>query len=132
MKDKTLADEICVGMMLHLYPKTLLGLGGRASGPPDRWVVGDHFFLCIEAGEKRCQVLPLFSHDGPGRSALSEHGRSGHEKWTAGAFYCHSVQRWLASRASIARAAQASGDLTRSGSRNLLEPDLVPVLGQFP
>ncbi|MFX1678043.1 hypothetical protein PV762_02320, partial [Mitsuaria sp. CC2] len=109
-------------------PKTLLGLGAKPTGPADRWVTGHHFFICIEADAKRCLMLPLYSHDGPGRSQISMDGRSGHEKWTLGAHYYHPVQTWLASRFAIARAAQASGDLTRSGSRNLLQPDLIPVL----
>ena len=125
-EDKTLANELTAGMVVTLCPKTLLGLGGKPSGPPDRWVTGDHFFICIEADIKRCRMLPLYSNDGPGRNALSEAGRSGHEKWTSGAFHFHPIQTWVASRASISRAAGAAGDLTRSGARNMLDPRLLP------
>ncbi|WP_343640032.1 hypothetical protein [Roseateles sp.] len=129
-RDKMLAGELAVGMVVHLYPKTLLELGAKPTGPGDRWVTGHHFSICIEAGPKRCVMLPLYSHDGPGRSQISLQGRSGHEKWTLGEHYYHPVQTWPASRVAIARAALASGDLMRSGSRNLLDPGAVPSLAR--
>ena len=126
--DKALAGELSVGMMVTLCPKTLLGLGGKPSGPADRWVVGNHFFICLEAGDKRCRMLPLYSHDGPGRDSLSTDGRTGHPKWTEGTFFFHPVQTWVASRVSIARAAAVAGDLTRSGTRNMLAEELLPQI----
>lgn len=58
-RDKMLAGELAVGMVVHLYPKTLLELGAKPTGPGDRWVTGHHFSICIEAGPKRCVMLPF-------------------------------------------------------------------------
>jgi hypothetical protein len=126
--DKMLASELAVGMVLHLCPKVLLGRGARPNGPSEQWVEGHHFFICVDAGPKKCVMLPLFTNKSAEREALSIDGRTGHEKWTAGTFHFYTWQTWLASRDTIVQAARAGGDLSRSGSRNLLDPSLVPVL----
>ena len=130
--DKMLAAELAIGMVVHLCPKTLLGKGAKPNGPPAQWVEGHHFFICVDAGPKRCVMLPLFSNGSAERQALSVNGRSGHEKWTGGTFHFYPWQTWTASRDTIAQSARAGGDLSRSGSRNLLDPKLTPPLPTAP
>ena len=126
--DSHLPSEIAAGYVLHLDPKRLLGLGAMVTGPSTTWVIGHHFFVCLEAGPKRCRMLPLFSNEGPGRIALSTSGRRGHEKWTGGTFHYHPGQIWTISRQAVARAAADGGDFSRPGSRNVLDDAFVPAL----
>lgn len=124
--DRQLGAEICVGMVLHLDPKQLLGAGAKVTGEPGRWVVGHHFFLCIEAGAKLTRWVPLFSEAGAKRESIAAEGRQGHPKWTGGTFHFHPEQVWTASRHAVVRAAAAAGDLSVSGQRNLLRAELAP------
>lgn len=126
--DKDLAAEIAVGTVVVLCPRTLLTLGAKVSGPPERWVVDHHFFLVVDADQKRCRLLPLYSNEGPGRSQIADDGRFGHEKWTVGTWHYHPIQTWVASRQTIARAAEKAGDLSTKGKRNLLDPKLIPQI----
>ncbi|MBO9687083.1 MAG: hypothetical protein J7598_10745 [Mitsuaria chitosanitabida] len=126
--DKMLASELSVGMVVHLCPKTLRGKGAKPNGPSEQWVQGNHFFICVAAGPKKCSLLPLFSNSSAERKALSTEGRTGHEKWTHGTFHFYPWQTWTASRDTISQAARAGGDLSRTGSRNLLDPTVVPTL----
>lgn len=127
-QDKDLAAEMDVGTVLVLCPQTLLTLGGKPTGPSERWVVDHHFFLVLEADPKRCRLLPLYSNDGTGRAQIPIQGRSGHVKWTTGVWHYHPVQTWTASRQTIVRAADKAGDLSTKGNRNLLESQYVPQI----
>lgn len=123
-----LSDEITVGTVLVLCPKTMLTKGGVVTGPPETWVVAPHFFIAIGADKKRCRMLPLYSNDGVGREQIPTAGRTGHIKWTSGTWHYHPVQVWTASRHTIALAAKAGGDLSTAGARNLLDIQFVPVI----
>lgn len=127
--DKNLLDDIEKGIVLHLDPSRLLAKGGKPSGPPATWVVDWHFFLCIEAGPKRGRWTPLFSKGGPPRIAIGPEGRSGHEKWTGGAWHYHPAQVWTASHHAVMEAAHAGKDQSLKGHRNSLDVAQVPAVG---
>jgi len=124
--DNDLAAELMAGYVVHLCPKRMLGSGGSPTGPAETWVQGFHFFLCLEAGPKKCRLLPLYSSGNVGREALSTEGRLGHPKWVHGTFHFHPAQTWTASRAVIARAAADADDRSRKGSRNTLAVEFLP------
>ena len=126
--DPNLVVDICVGMVLHLDPDRLEAEGGTYTCDAAAKVVGQHFFVCLEAGASVTRWLPLYTNPGPGREQLSHAGSSGHPKWINGAHYYHPAQVWVASRQAVANAAARAHDKTRRGSRNMVGVAHVPVL----
>jgi hypothetical protein len=70
----------------------------------------------------------MYSESGPGRSPVSNNGRSGHPKWTTGTYFYHAEQVWEASPAAVIAAAEAGHDMSRPGSRNRLAAANLPQL----
>ena len=108
--DPNLVADICVGMVLHLDPDRLEAEGGTYTCDAAAKVVGQHFFVCLEAGASVTRWLPLYTNPGPGREQLSHAGSSGHPKWINGAHYYHPAQVWVASRQAVANAAARAHD----------------------
>ncbi len=126
--DPDLATDICVGLVLHLDPDRLEAEGGTYTCAPHEKVLGQHFFVCLEAGPHVTRWFPLYTNAGPGRIQLSHEGSSGHPKWVGGDHYYHSAQVWTASRQAVANAAARAHDKTRRGSRNMVAVAHVPAL----
>ncbi|MGH3119111.1 MAG: hypothetical protein ACRDQ2_18740 [Gaiellales bacterium] len=126
------ADEIVLGLVLHLDPDVLEAQGSTVTGPSATRVRGPHFFMCVGLGDTPSAGgtwLPLFSEQGVGRVAVDKTTAYGHPKWKDGDSYYHPAQVWTATHGAVATAAQAGGDLSKPGSRNGMAADALPVIG---
>jgi hypothetical protein len=122
------ATEVEAGLVLHLDPDVLEQRGGTYTCGSDLRVQEGHFFVCLSVSGGAGVWLPLYSKSGVGRQPLAATGRSGHAKWTKGTFFWHTDQVWTAPHDAVVAAAKAGGDMSRSGSRNLLAPQALPRL----
>lgn len=121
-------QEVSAGLVMHLCPKTMLGKGGKVTCAPEYIVSDHHFFLVIEAGPKRCRLMPLYSAPGPGRVEISADGRIGHPLWTGGQFHYHTEQVWDVSKPVVVMAAKVALDQSQPGARNRLDTSRLPAI----
>ena len=126
--DRSLRKELAPGYVLHLDPDELEKNGGSFNCSVEARVVGAHFFLCVSQVNNGFVLLPLFTSASPGRVAVSRNGRTGHEKWTNGTFHFHPGQVWSASSNGVAAAAHRGKDQSKTGNRNCLAHEHLPVV----
>lgn len=122
------ANEIDLGLVLHLDPDELLAHGATYSCADALRVKGDHFFLCVGADEQGGIWLPMYSKPNVGRIEVSHTGRQGHPKWRNGKFHYHPGQVWSASHEAIVHTAISAADCSSAGNRNRLADDQVSVV----
>lgn len=120
--------ELVPGIVLHLDPETLMAERGSYTCSDEVRVQGGHFFVCLSMDGDVGSWLPLYSKPGVGRVKLTSDGRTGHPKWTDAPNYWHRDQVWTAPSSAVIAAAAAGGDMSRAGSRNLLDPHLLPAV----
>ena len=124
--DPAIPNEIQPGLVLHLDPDRLLQDGACHSVSNAARVQGQHFFLCIAIEHGTTKWVPLFTNASADRLELPKQGRYGHPKWCGGVFRFYPGQVWSASSQVVANAAARAHDKTRSGTRNGIDPSLIP------
>ena len=122
MPDEQISADMCVGIILFLSP-TILEQEGAIFSCSNASKVGDnHFFVCIKSDNNKFFIVPIYSHSGDRRLPIPTKEISGHEKLRKiPTSYYHPDQVWSANSDCIIKAADAGGDLSRAGSRNILK-----------
>lgn len=124
--DPDIPNEIQPGLVLHLDPDRLLQDGASHTVDALTRVQGQHFFLCLSVEQGLSKWVPLFTTATADRLELPAQGRHGHPKWCGGVFHFYPSQVWTATPQAIANAAARAHDKSRAGSRNGIDPALIP------
>lgn len=112
------ADDIVVGLVLHLDPISLGQAGGVHYSPESMRVPGDHYFLCVLTEGDHSFWVPLSSKAGEARLKIEKYAKRGHPTWTQTDTYAVTSQFWKASSRAVVQSARAANERSQRGARN--------------
>jgi len=107
--------EVERGLVMRFDPERLLKSGAAPDRPPERAVVGPHYFICIGRCGQWSVWTPAFSRYRPGRSKVGY--KAGVRDWASQDAFVDLEQMWIVPDDALAWGS-AGVDHTARGSRN--------------
>ena len=120
------------GLVLHMYPETLLKFGASHTVEPDDAVAAQHYFVCLSATATDGLWTPLYATRGDHRLVISEEAKSGHSRWTRGPSYYDPDELWRIPHKAAQRGAAEALDQSGPKTPNTVALTSVPARAQFP
>ncbi len=120
------------GLVLHMYPETLLAFGASHTVEPEDAAAAQRYFVCLSADAAEGLWTPLHATRGEDRLMIPEEAKRGHARWSRGPSYYDPDELWRIPHKAAQRGAAEARDQSSPKDPNTVALSSLPSLSQFP